>query len=480
MNILPYYEIVSSFIKKVIDFVARPTQSRTMGLAVMLILVVTVSLTVYVAQQQQQLKQRAAAPEANCTVTFEWANLIEDSALNQGPPFTVTQDTLKRAGPDVSQLNPVITSNTQITFNDILPGQYGITLCDKGGPGISRCTNLTNDAVCSTSILIPNITLELSCQDKSTVKWTVKTTGESDHMNLFLTRNGNEVYSKNDWQSPFSGTGLEGTYNVRIYDPNTNKELASKTQDKYCSTFPPDSTDSTTPNLPLLDNECSTDWQDIGTCGQLGCPENSVPQFKECPGKVAENRCVESTSCATPTPTPSPTITPTPTSPPASVTLTMSINAQDVPLASDNLSVNLSLYNLTTNSPVSGLGNKVFAKTPIPGKQYAANISLTNLISDKYFVIARKDNMIAKSVFTASSVNDTITVPTTTLVFGDLNNDNDINILDHDNIFKACWKKEAKDSCVSTDFDKNGKIDQIDYNTFLRGFATWQKQGQNL
>ena len=47
------------FLRRAFDFVVRPTQSRTMGLVVVLLLVVAVSITVYVAQQQQTLRQRA-------------------------------------------------------------------------------------------------------------------------------------------------------------------------------------------------------------------------------------------------------------------------------------------------------------------------------------------------------------------------------------------------------------------------------------
>jgi len=53
------------FLRRAIDFAVRPTQSRTMGLVVVLLLVVAVSLTVYVAQQQQSLRQRAAPDYCN-------------------------------------------------------------------------------------------------------------------------------------------------------------------------------------------------------------------------------------------------------------------------------------------------------------------------------------------------------------------------------------------------------------------------------
>jgi hypothetical protein len=108
------------------------------------------------------------------------------------------------------------------------------------------------------------------------------------------------------------------------------------------------------------------------------------------------------------------------------------------------------------------------------------NIVLTNLNPDRYFIVIRKDNMIAKSVFTVSSSGGTITVPTTTLVFGDINGDNKIDITDY-NIFKGCWKQPATGTCSSSDFDgSGGNIDQVDYNTFMRGYATWSKEGQGL
>jgi len=160
--------------------------------------------------------------------------------------------------------------------------------------------------------------------------------------------------------------------------------------------------------------------------------------------------------------------------------LTLTLNTQDVPATEGNLSATLILYNLTTNSPVAGApATQLFTKTPIPGKQYSANIALTNLPQDKYYIVVKKDKMLAKAVFTVSNATGSITVPTTTLVFGDVNNDNDINTLDY-NTFKDCWKKSTASnlSCTSSDFDKSGQVDQVDYNTFLRGFSTWSKEGQ--
>lgn len=221
--------------------------------------------------------------------------------------------------------------------------------------------------------------------------------------------------------------------------------------------------------------------------GSLQCLENYSQyqvSFTNCDNRaagVATRGCCKQNAAVAAVPTAIPTATPIPIN---NVTLVLTLNAQDLPATTSatasNLFADLTLYNLTTNSPVAGApASQSFAKTPIPGKQYSANVLLTNLQQNKYFIIARKDNMIAKAAFNVSSANETISVPTTILVFGDINNDNDINALDY-NIFKNCWKKsvDSNPSCAPSDFDSNGGINQVDYNTWLRGFATWREEGK--
>lgn len=54
---------------KVWDFIRHPTHTRTMGIAIILVLVSAVSLTVIVAQQQQGTKQRASGEECKLDTT---------------------------------------------------------------------------------------------------------------------------------------------------------------------------------------------------------------------------------------------------------------------------------------------------------------------------------------------------------------------------------------------------------------------------
>lgn len=60
ISTFPYSKCMAGFIRRVIDFVRQPTNSRTIGILLFLILITAASLTVYVAQQQQQLRQRAS------------------------------------------------------------------------------------------------------------------------------------------------------------------------------------------------------------------------------------------------------------------------------------------------------------------------------------------------------------------------------------------------------------------------------------
>jgi hypothetical protein len=80
------------FLKKVIDFIRLPAQSRTMGLLIMLVLVSAVSLTVIVAQQQQQIKQRASGTFYYCTKYFFTDSECTTPDSSRSPEFPGCKD----------------------------------------------------------------------------------------------------------------------------------------------------------------------------------------------------------------------------------------------------------------------------------------------------------------------------------------------------------------------------------------------------
>jgi len=237
-------------------------------------------------------------------------------------------------------------------------------------------------------------------------------------------------------------------------------------------------------------------WKGNYTCGKwLGSdvqcpagftqyiPDPGMPlqgsQPTNCP---AGQGCCKQNTPTTPTPTPGPRY---------NVALGWGLNIQDVAAAPTSLLVSFSAYTATTNSLVAS-AQQTLANTITTRTKYWTNITIPSLPPVKHFIFAKTDNnMIAKSAITVSSTANTgstitITVPTTTtLVFGDINKDNDIDVTDYNspqNGIYACYGKSIvlNPSCAPSDFDNSGIVDQIDYNTWLRGFATWSKEVKNL
>jgi len=102
----------------------------------------------------------------------------------------------------------------------------------------------------------------------------------------------------------------------------------------------------------------------------------------------------------------------------------------------------------------------------------------TTLTSGSYNVKVKAPQYLKKQIAGIQSIvaGQTLAIPTTTLVTGDVNGDNALNILDYDVII-GCYSDFAPPvSCSgtqSTDADLNddGKVDQFDYNLFLRDLS---------
>lgn len=413
------------FIKKAVDFASHPTQSRTMGILVMLVFVSAVSLTVIVSQQQQSIRQRAA--EKTCDQQRDEENAKCSSAINQ----------CKNA------CYKIIDNEESVTCQKNCDDKFD-ECTNNAKNEFQKCTDKITPTPTPTTTPTPTPSPTLTPTPTS-----IAPTGPE-------CKTKKRGYCKDNFVNNQCQNGyelaLDGVYGC--------------TAGACCvpvATLTPTTIPTSTP-IPA--SECETKFN--GICMGVICtpqPQYITLDQHGCPSPY---KCCVLNPAAVPTPTPV-----------NNALLVLALNAQDVPTATDSpLLADLAFYNLTTNNLVAGAPKtQSFAKIPVEGKQYSANISLTNLQQNKYFIVARKGNMIAKAVFTVSGANETITVPTTTLVFGDINNDNDINILDY-NAFRDCWKKTAADSCGSSDFDKNGAINQFDYNTYLRGFATWIKEGK--
>ncbi len=506
-------------------------KKRLFAFLAIALVITTIAFTVIVSQEQQTIKQRASfnelpsgkqialyfASSGNCN-----SPLTETIKLTPNQPTSLSLCLSAAANyiSGISGFNIILSAGNNLIFQSADATDDAAKFDSQPLPqrlDLNKAIHFTR--VRTTDNILAN---PLRILDFTVMTPTAETGNITLSMPQIVSLTTNDYLSVDDTTSlsynsgvvpPFdcSGVTVENhIYNCRI-DTCNNGETEISTPNN-CSTIPFQTgtgvccsvttsssnppTPTPTPTSPPQCNQynCTVDIYSDPAC-QVGKSGQNSALFRAASNpyesspclvtgdRFAKTSCVIVSSCSCPaapaTPTPG---APTPTSAPANnATLILTLNVQDVPIVSDNLplSANLTLYNLTTNSKVDGApAAQAFAKTSIPGRRYSANVSLSNLQKVKHFIVARKDNMIAKSVFTVSSTNETITVPTTTLVFGDINNDNNINAIDW-NINRNCWKnKVATGICASSDFNGDGVIDQVDFNTLMRGWATWNTEGK--
>jgi len=405
------------FLRKIAKFISRSTRSKAAKIIVMLILLSAISLTVIVVQQQQTIKQRASF------FGLCWnSNYDKDCAC-----FETCRESVCHSYYDDAYPGALIQSFCETDANGNKTGRQCMSGAHIATDEYGR-NGVYTDWICDGS----NNNLPSVCPQSVIAGYVIAECSATCGFTTLISA---------DWSS----TSCVRTDSITTTPP-------TPTPTTYVA--PPTSTPTA-----------------------YATPTPTV--YAAPTTYIYPTAYIPPTAYIYPTAYIPPTITLTPT--PSSITLVSALNAQDVDLTSEELIADPILYNLTTNTQVPGAPAKqTFKKTSIPGRQYSTNIVFNNLNRDRYFIVFRKDNMIAKSVFNVSSFGQTITVPTTTLVFGDLNNDNNINIADYE-IFRGCWKQTAINSCSASDFNESGgSIDQVDYNTWLRGLSTWNKEGTDL
>ena len=69
------------------------------------------------------------------------------------------------------------------------------------------------------------------------------------------------------------------------------------------------------------------------------------------------------------------------------------------------------------------------------------------------------------------TAGQTTSAPGVKFVSGDINSDNELNLLDY-NIFISCFGGKACDKKQQADLNLDGKIDEVDLNILYTQFAT--------
>lgn len=214
---------------------------------------------------------------------------------------------------------------------------------------------------------------------------------------------------------------------------------------------------------------------------------------------------ITSQPSATSTPAPSATSTPIPTLLPTTTSIpsatptgeqqetrfALTIFLHSIGASGDNANPNSTLSNKNPLRPtrtvfvsIYNASNQLVTTKPATVSydtqtgNFKGIVSLgNNLAADNYIVKVKTDSFLQRRVGIVSLVPLTqMNLPATTLVTGDDNNDNVINILDY-NVLIGCYSDLLPaTSCdtnkkLMTDFNDDGNVNQFDYNLFLREIA---------
>lgn len=200
---------------------------------------------------------------------------------------------------------------------------------------------------------------------------------------------------------------------------------------------------------------------------------------------------------ATLTPSPTPTNSPTPTinPTPATTFLSLTLYQHGIGTSGDNtnptqsdfsnknpfrqkIQANLELFN--TENQLIGQGQGDLTYNPSKGNyQGTAGIYPNDFPTGKYYLKVKTDYHLKKltpGIITIIA-QQTNTIPATTLVTGNANNDNALSILDYNMLLDCYSDLTQASSCnpakkTSTDFNDDTFVNQVDYNLFLREIAT--------
>ncbi|HSX08834.1 MAG TPA: VWA domain-containing protein [Candidatus Saccharimonadales bacterium] len=194
---------------------------------------------------------------------------------------------------------------------------------------------------------------------------------------------------------------------------------------------------------------------------------------------------------ATPVPTAKPTATPTP----GKTTMNMTVSLDGIGNRGDNtnptgntlsnkqpqhrsIGADILVYTTSNNLIASGTGTIAYNETD---GNYSGNVPISAGFPSGYYVIKVKTHTHLRRQIEqvqnilAGQVN---TITPATLVTGDINNDNSLNILDYNLLLNCYSDLTAAVDCpalinkTDSDLNDDGSVNQVDYNLFLRELST--------
>lgn len=208
----------------------------------------------------------------------------------------------------------------------------------------------------------------------------------------------------------------------------------------------------------------------------------------------------QATSTSTPTPTGAISVSPPPTGiPPGHTGFQISLCPHGLGNCGDNVSAqsggNINPIHTSRTTEVSvydGNGTLVTQNTSVPvvysqtTQTFTGLADMGTLVSGSYLVRMKLPGFLSAKVpgITTVTLGGITSLATLSLVTGDVNNDDQLDIQDYNNIISCFGSKVTSPSCTipptsqssGADINDDGKVDGIDYNLLLREFSV-QKGG---
>ena len=136
----------------------------------------------------------------------------------------------------------------------------------------------------------------------------------------------------------------------------------------------------------------------------------------------------------------------------------------------------------TSNSVTTISGTVTYQSS---SKNFQGTISGGNLATGQYLVKVTMPGYLTQQypgIVTVSSANQTITLPSLSLVTGDINNDGQLDVTDYNLISNCYGSKQTTSSCTKppstqsqgADLNDDGTVNGVDYNLFLRDISVQQ------
>lgn len=432
-------------------------KKRLFAFLAVALIVIAIPLTVFISKKQQVIKQRASgkqislyfANSGNCNTPLTSMNLMP----NQSTPLSLCLS----AGTDyiagISGFNITLSSSNSLTFQSA----NTTTDADRFGSEPSPQRLNQNKAIHFTRILTSN---NISDTPLRILDFTALTT---------VAENGNIAISTAEIASLTQDELLTVENPALAYNSTPSSSTATPTPTPIPTLF--DCEDQTG------DFEGQYQCRGFKSVTNLQC-DSGYTKFST-PASFTRTSCPTGQGCCKKN---SPVPTPTPVSGAASAgtTLSLGLKFQDKIVTDSVINVNLVLDNLPSRDAQITLSGKQFQKSLTPGAQYTANVTTNSkLAPGKYYIFARQDDkkMIGRNVFTVSDPNSAVNVPTIILTLGGdtAGSVTEIGADDYTELKRCIGKSISADaSCVSSDFDGNATINQIDYNIWIRANSVWQ------